>query len=141
MSEMLLNLVLDTSTLVSAFFWEGNESELLEKIEQGRAKLFTSQDILFEIEDVIRRPKFSQIMCQAGLTPDQIIQKIIALSNLVIDKELNIDVCRDKKDNKFLECAENAKADYIISGDEDLLSLKEFHGIKIVKTSKILELI
>jgi putative PIN family toxin of toxin-antitoxin system len=138
---MLLNLVLDTSTLVSAFFWEGNESELLEKIEQGRAKLFTSQDILFEIEDVIRRPKFSQIMCQAGLTPDQIIQKIIALSNLVIDKELNIDVCRDKKDNKFLECAENAKADYIISGDEDLLSLKEFHGIKIVKTSKILELI
>ena len=36
---MLLKLVLDTNTLVSAFFWEGNEAELFRKVEQGKARL------------------------------------------------------------------------------------------------------
>ncbi|MBI2176167.1 putative toxin-antitoxin system toxin component, PIN family [Candidatus Woesearchaeota archaeon] len=66
---------------------------------------------------------------------------IVSLSHLVIAPKLNIKVCRDEKDNKFLECAENAKADYIISGDDDLLSLKEHKGIPIVRTSKILHLL
>ena len=38
MSEMQPKLVLDTNTFVSAFFWEGNEAELLRKLEQGKAK-------------------------------------------------------------------------------------------------------
>ena len=141
MSEMLLKLVLDTNTIVSAFFWEGNEVELFRKIEQGKAILYISGQILTEIEEVIKRPKFNEVMRKANLTPDQIIQKIVSLSHLVIAPKLNIQVCRDEKDNKFLECAENAKADYLISGDEDLLSLKEYNGIPIVRTWKILQLL
>ena len=38
MSEILLKLVLDTNTIVSAFFWESNEAELIRKLEQGKAK-------------------------------------------------------------------------------------------------------
>ncbi|MEK6940914.1 MAG: PIN domain-containing protein [Nanoarchaeota archaeon] len=51
---MLLNLVLDTNTIVSAFFWEGNEAELFRKIEQGKAKLYITIKILKEIEEVIK---------------------------------------------------------------------------------------
>lgn len=138
---MLLKIVLDTTNIVSAFFWEGNEAELFRKIEQGKAKLCITKEILNEIEEVIKRPKFDQVMHDAGLTPDQIIQKIIACSHLVVGPNLNIKACRDEKDNKFLECAENAKADYIVSGDEDLLSLKKYKEIPIIRTSKILELI
>lgn len=138
---MLLKLVLDTTTLVSAFFWEGNEAELFRKIEQGRTKLYITREILKEVEEVIKRPKFKQAILNAGLTPDEIIQKIIACSHLVVGPRLNINVCRDKKDNKFLECVENAKANYIISGDEDLLSLKKYKNIPIIKSSRILELI
>src|SRR3989338_11530446 len=141
MSEMLLKLVLDTNTLVSAFFWEGNEAELLRKIEQGNAKLYITNEILKEVEEVIKRPKFDKVMKNAGLTAGQIMQKIASLSHLVIAPKLNIKVCRDEKDNKFLECAESAKADYIISGDEDLLSLKEYKGIPIVRTGRILQLL
>ncbi len=43
-------------------------------------------------------------------------------------------VCRDEKDNKFLECVESAKADYLVSGHEDLLVLKVYDGIPIVRT-------
>lgn len=141
MPEMLLKLVLDTNTIVSAFFWEGNEAELFRKIEQGNANLYITVEILNEIENVIKRPKFNEVMGKASLTPDQIMQKIVSLSHLVIGPKLNIKACRDVKDNKFLGCAENAKADYLVSGDEDLLFLKEYRGIAIVRTSRILQLL
>lgn len=79
-------------------------------------------------------------MITADITSDQIIQKIVFLAHLVIGPKLNIKICRDPKDNKILECAAHAKADYIISGDKDLLILKDFRGIPIVKTSVILDL-
>lgn len=60
MSEMPLKLVLDTNTIVSAFFWEGNEAALLRKIEQGKAKLYITSEILKEAEEVIKRPKFNE---------------------------------------------------------------------------------
>ena len=138
---MLLKLVLDTNTIVSAFFWEGNEAELLRKIEQGKASLYVSIEILKEVEEVIKRPKFNEVMRKANLTPDQIMQKIVSLSHLVIAPKFNIKVCRDEKDNKFLECAESAKADYLVSGDQDLLSLKEYKGIQIVRTWRIFQML
>src|SRR3989339_775134 len=136
MSEMLLKLVLDTNTIVSAFFWEGNEAELFRKIEQGKANLYITIEILKEVEEVIKRQKFNEVMKKAELTPDQIMQKIVSLSHLVIAPKFNIKVCRDEKDNKFLECSESAKVDYLVSGDEDLLVLKEYNGIPIVRTWK-----
>ena len=141
MLEMLLKLVLDTNTIVSAFFWEGNEAELLRKIEQGKAKLYITIEILKEVEDVIKRPKFNEVMRKANLTPDQIMQKIVSLSHLVIAPKITVKVCRDEKDNKFLECADSANTDYLVSGDDDLLSLKEYKGIPIVRTWKILQLL
>ncbi|MBS3102717.1 putative toxin-antitoxin system toxin component, PIN family [Candidatus Woesearchaeota archaeon] len=138
---MLLKLVLDTNTLVSAFFWEGNEAELLRKIEQGKARLYITGDILSEIEQVIKRSKFNDVMGKANLTPDQIIQKIVSFSHLVIAPQLNIKVCRDEKDNKLLECAQSAKASYLVSGDDDLLSLKEYEKIPIIRASEMLKLL
>src|SRR3989344_9414958 len=138
---MLLKLVLDTNSLVSAFFWAGNEAGLLRKIEQGKAKLYITGEILKEVEEVIKKPKFNEIIKKANLTSDQIMQKIASLSHAVITPNMSVKICRDEKDNKFLECAEGAKADYIVSGDEDLLSLKEYDGVPIAKSERILELL
>ena len=123
---------------MSAFFWEGNESELFGKVEEGKIKLYITKEILDEIADVITRPKFREVMIRARLTPEQIIEKIISVSQLIVAPKLDIRFCRDEKDNKFLECAEIAKADYLVSGDDDLLSLKKFRDILIVTTSEIL---
>ncbi|MFH1916667.1 MAG: putative toxin-antitoxin system toxin component, PIN family [Nanoarchaeota archaeon] len=136
---MVPKLVLDTNTIVSAFFWEGNEAELLRRIEQGKAHLFMTKELLSEVEEVIKRPKFNEVMRKAGLTSDQIMGKIASLSHLVIAPRLNIRACRDEKDNKFLECAKSADVDYLVSGDKDLLSLRVYEGIPIVKTSSILD--
>ena len=64
---------------------------------------------------------------------------IVSLSHLVIAPKITVKVCRDEKDNKFLECAESAKADYIVSGDEDLLYLKEFKSTRIITAKEFLE--
>ena len=138
---MLPKLVIDTNTFVSAFFWKGNETELLKKIEKGRARLYLTEEILNEIEDVLERPKFREIARTASLTSTEIIQKIVSLSHLVVGPRLNITACRDKKDNKFLECAVHAKAHYLVSGDKDLLCLKKYEDVFIVRTSKMLELL
>ena len=137
----MLKLVLDTNTLVSAFFWEGNESKLFEKIEEGKILLFTSLEILKEAEEVLKRPKFKEVIMSTKQTPNEIIQKIISISHIVFGPKLNINICRDPNDNMFIECAINAKADYIVSGDKDLLTLKEYANVKIVTTSEMLRLL
>ncbi len=134
----MYKLVLDTNTLVSAFFWDGNESDLFEKIEKGKFELFISKEILDEVEDVLNRDKFKEVTLKANQKSDEIIQKIISVSHFVIGPKLNIKICRDSKDDKFIECAVNANADYIVSGDKDLLVLKKYKTIKIVKTSQVL---
>jgi len=116
------------------------EAKLLRKIEQDKANLYVSIKILKEVEEVIKRQKFNDVIKKANLTPDQIMQKIVSLSHLVIAPKISVKVCRDEKDNKFLECAESANADYIVSGDEDLLVLKKYDKISIVTTKQMLEL-
>ena len=95
-----------------------------------------------EIEKVISRDKFKELLVKAGLTVDEIIQKIIFLSHIVVGPKMKENVVKsDPTDDKFIECAINSNADYIISGDRDLLDLKEYKGIKIMKTSEILKLL
>ena len=57
----------------------------------------------------------------------------------IVNVESKFDAVRDKKDNKIIECAFDGKADYIVTGDPDLLILKEFKGIKIIKAKEFLE--
>lgn len=138
---MRVKLVLDTNTIVSAFFWQGNEAELFRLIDDGKATMFISEEIMQEVRDVINRPKFNEVMMKARIKPEQIMKKINSISKQVIGSKLKITVCRDEKDNKFLECAMHAKADFIVSGDKDLLVLNEYKGIKIVRTKDILGII
>lgn len=137
----MLKLVLDTNTLVSAFFWRGNEYSLFKEIEQGKFEMYLSKEVLDEVEEVINRGKFKEILVKTNQKPDEIIRKIIAVSHLVLGPKLGIRVCRDPKDDKFIECAIHAKGDYIVSGDEDILELKQYKNIKIVKSSEILSLL
>lgn len=53
---------------------------------------------------------------------------------------MKVTVCRDPKDNKFLELAVTAEASCIISGDQDLLMLSTFNDIPIVSAAEFLEL-
>ena len=99
----------------------------------GEYKLVTSLEILDEVVDRLRN-KF-------GLPEEKIeeLVKILFSYSQIIETKSKLDVVRDKKDNKIIECAFDGKVDHIVTGDPDLLILKEFRGIKIVKAKEFLD--
>ena len=61
---------------------------------------------------------------------------------MIIGPKLKVNVVKeDRNDDKFIECAINAKAEVIVSGDGHLLKIKEYQGIKIMTTSEVLRLL
>jgi putative PIN family toxin of toxin-antitoxin system len=75
---------------------------------------------------------------------DQDIQTVVGLVLLRGEAVMvteQIVACRDPKDDKFLEVAATGKADVVVSGDEDLLTLHPFAGIPIVVPSAFLRML
>jgi len=136
-----MKIVLDTNVLISATFWEGNESKIIKKAENGEIQIFTSSGILDEFEDVLLRDEFELKIDEMGKTVEEIIEKLVSIA-IVVEPKKVVDVVRhDPDDNKILECAIEAEADYIISGDRHLLDLKEFEHIKIIQAWRLLEIL
>ena len=102
-------------------------------------KLFFTDDIINEVERVLGKPK---------LHLNEYDVKRIVMRIEHIGKKISISpehrvkgVCRDPKDDIYLECAIAANAQYIISGDRDLLDLKEYGGVKIVNARGYLDIV
>jgi len=127
-----MKIVLDANIFISAFFWGGKPRIVLDRAIRKIDELFISNEILDEIEDVIARPKF-----HAGKNEiEYFLNAIEEISNKVIIKNRIKNGSADKADNKYIECGLAAAADYIISGDNHLLRLKEYSGIKIVTATE-----
>jgi len=138
----MIKLVLDTNVFVSGFLWEGNEAELIRKIERKDAMNFISPEILSEIEDVISRDKFKGLLAKHNLAADEIVEKIISLSHIVIGRKLEENIVKsDPEDNKILACAVSCDADYIVTGDKHLLELKKYENVKIVTAKEFVDIV
>jgi putative PIN family toxin of toxin-antitoxin system len=130
-----MKIVLDINIFVSSFFWGGNPRIIMERVIDGKDKLFTCKEILQETATVMSRPKFK-------VTNEYVTHFIRSIEDIANQISLTGEiqnVCRDSDDDKILECALLADAEYIISGDDDLLVLGEFRGIKIVTAKEYLE--
>ena len=69
------------------------------------------------------------------------IQQIKRIAHCYNVQNIVSGICRDPKDDHILSLAVETEADYIVSGDKDLLSLKNFHAIKILDAGKYLEIL
>jgi uncharacterized protein len=130
-----MRLVLDTNIFISAFLWGGKPKAVLERILEGADTLFISRSILAELNDVLCRPKLA-------LDAERIayfLQAIEETSTLVAPTKMRHRPSRDPADVKILECAVAAEADYIVTGDDDLLVLDPYRSIRIVSASEYLK--
>ena len=127
--------VLDTNIFISSFFWRGNPRKLMTRIIDGKDILFVSDEILHEVFSVMERPKFNVDRRQIV----HFINSIKEISCRVTPSGIIQGVCRDSDDDKILECAVLGNVDFIISGDGDLLSLKEFQRIPIIMASEYID--
>ena len=135
----MIKAVFDTNTILSGVLWSGNESRLIELAEIDQLELYTSQEILREVERVLEYDRIQKILAKSDLTQEEIIEKITELSHVVNPAE-KIDVIKaDTSDNRILECAIAGEVHYIVSGDEHLLKLKDFRNIRIVRSRELLD--
>jgi putative PIN family toxin of toxin-antitoxin system len=129
-----MKVVLDTNVLISALFFGGKPRKLLEFWSNGKIQIVYSQEILDEYLAVLEefRP----------WPPDSGVQQFLALLSLsgipVNAVSIEENICRDSKDQMFLEAARSGKASHIVSGDKDLLVLKEYCNIKIATVRELL---
>jgi len=128
-------IVCDTNTLVSGFLWKGKEYVLLSKVLERKAVLFTSPALLSEFARVLKYPKLRPFIPN----PAELTGKLESIAVFVEPKEAVEIIKEDPDDNKVLECALAAGADFIVSGDNHLLKLRAFKGIPIITTNAALE--
>lgn len=139
MGKRKLRVVLDTNVILSSLLFGGRLAFIHRAWKEGKLTLLFSEGTLEELVKVLHYPKF-------GLG-DEEIDFLIYIEVLpyaeIVEKVVDMDsrICRDRDDVKFLECAVSGKADYIVSGDNDLVSVGEIDGVKIITPAKLRELL
>jgi putative PIN family toxin of toxin-antitoxin system len=127
-----MKVVLDANIFVAAFFWNGNPRKVFDRITNGLDELFITNDILKEIFTVMSRDKFDANIDEI----EEYIKIIESYSVKILSKNKPEEISRDKDDDKILQCG---NVNYIITGDNDLLALKEYKNIKIIKPKEYLD--
>jgi uncharacterized protein len=124
--------VLDTNVLVSGLLWHGAPHTLIEHAQAGLFTVVSSSQLLDELAVVIRRRKFRTILARSDTDPQRMLRELRRLVEIVNPPPLATPVSRDPDDDEVLAIAIAARADLIVSGDSDLLTLGSHDGIAIV---------
>lgn len=132
-----MRITVDTNILVSALGWNGAEAAIIEMVLESKLELCLSAEILSEFYRVAQYPKL-------GFTGEEIDGFIGRLLPVVIfvrpTQRVNA-IMSDPDDNRIIECAMAGKAGYIVSGDQHLLRLEEYQGIKMMRAPEFLKLV
>jgi len=129
-------VVFDTNILFSATGWRGNPFQCVEQARAGKVEAVSCVELLEELAEKLElRLGFSQEQ-----SAETLADYLSFLRLVNIPKTLDA-VPRDPEDNAVLECALEGKAAFIITGDQDLLVLKEFQGIQIVRAREFLKIL
>jgi len=112
-------------------------SKRLKKIdalfEEDRLKLIFSAALMEEFMEVAQRPKLKKYFSAADL--ENLLDLFDAYGEFVAVTS-SVVICRDEKDNFLLTLAKDGKADYLITGDADLLIIKKFEDTEILTYSE-----
>lgn len=132
----MLKVIFDTNIFISALHWTGTPWKIYERWLNAEFHLVTSKEILSELSRVLEDEfdwahEETQELC--SLTNE--------LADLVIPRQKLHIITLDPEDNKILECAIEAQADYIVSGNKHLLKLGAYKSIQIITARQFLDLL
>ncbi|MFY9484058.1 MAG: putative toxin-antitoxin system toxin component, PIN family [Patescibacteria group bacterium] len=136
-----MRIVLDTNVIISAFLWGGVPENILNQAENGLVQIFTCQQQLDELSDVLGRNQFRTQLEKINLTPSEIKNAFIALSSIILVSKIKPVIKADPDDDIILACAVESYSEYIISGDKHILNLKMHNGIEIITPANFYSLI
>lgn len=134
MQKKCSRIILDTNLWIS-FLITKDFRKLDEIIFSKHAILVFSQELVEEFLEVARRPKFRRFFSPTDI--EQLLETIDYYADFV-KVHTQIEVCRDAKDNFLLSLSLDGNADFLLTGDKDLLDLTKFGGTAIVTISEFL---
>lgn len=135
----MIRAVLDTNLLVSYLLTNGETlSRIITHWEEGRFVYLQSPQILTELVDVLNRPRLRQYLTA---NPQILIDLIVTDAEFVKGELVLPGVCRDPKDDEFIACAIEGNANYIVTGDRDLLDLVCYQTVQMVRAWDFLALL
>ncbi len=134
-----MRAVIDTNVLLSGLLWRGAPHELLNHVRSGELTLIGSPALLSELTDVISRAQFDAILNRTNTSRSRTLDELHRLAEVIEPPPLPQPVCRDADDDAVLAVAIAGQADFIVSGDDDLLSLKHYRDIPIITPAEAVQ--
>ncbi len=132
----MIRAVIDSNVYISGILFGGKPRNVLDLAVRGKIEVFIAPDMLSEIKDVLARKKF-------GFSPlaiQTILYEIESIATIVFPSSNYKTVSRDYDDNMVVDCAMESNAAFIITGDNDLLSLGGFSDVRIINPAAFMDL-
>ena len=129
-----MRIVVDTNVLISGLFFGGFPRRILTSIINKQLTACATTEIINEYEEIVEE----MIDRKQGHLNRTILAPLIQTME-IIEPVSHIEVCRDPDDDKFLECARDSHALYVVSGDKDLLVIEKYENIQIVTAKDFCE--
>ncbi|MGK7897951.1 MAG: putative toxin-antitoxin system toxin component, PIN family [Xenococcus sp. (in: cyanobacteria)] len=130
--------VFDTNVIISALLFENSKPAQAFQYTLTNGEVLLSLDLLEELNEVLGRKKFNKYVTNEER--EEFLEALIERAVLIEIVE-NVQECRDPKDDKVLELALNGEAQYIITGDLDLLVLNPFRNVRVITVEDFLKII
>jgi putative PIN family toxin of toxin-antitoxin system len=127
-------LVLDSNIWISAFQFGGKAALIVDMALAGELEIAISQPIVDETGRILRN-KFGW----DGEQLNYAIEQMLSCTRMIAPTQRLDVVPDDKKDNIIIECAVAAGSGFIVTGDKDLLRMKEYQGIPIIQLREFLQ--
>ena len=136
-----MKIVLDANIFASALIKpDSKPGKVLDLLRQMQIEIVLSPPIIKEIKRILLYPKISRYHRKSAQEIDAYFEDILIFSWMVGGEKV-VDVIKaDPTDNKYLACAHEGEADYIVSGDHHLLDLGAYEGIPIITVSEFLSI-
>jgi len=130
-----MNIVFDTNVLISALVFGGNSGKTLDFCIEND-EIYISEFITDELSGIMQK-KFH--LSHSDIVA---VNELLASGFSLVKPDTRLpSLCRDKDDNNILQLAEYVNAHFIITGDDDLLVLKQYRNTRIVKPAEFLQIV
>jgi putative PIN family toxin of toxin-antitoxin system len=134
----MIRAVLDTNIIVSGLLWGGLPGLVFQAARDELFVALLTEALLSETITVLARDKFEEQLAARQIDLKKLTEQYRAAAEIVDPAEVPAGIVRDPKDEMILACAVGAQADFIVSGDKDLLTLVSYEGIPILTAEQFL---
>ncbi len=131
-----IKIIFDVNIWVSAFISPNMEKQVQAIILQDEVDIILCSELLEELKQTLQRSKFKKYLSAERML---LGIELVEQSSTFINFKSVVELCRDHKDDYLLALAKDAKADFLLTGDKDLLVLNPFEKTQIIKLAEYLE--